>query len=273
MDAYTVVITSCRRFDLLVPTLRGLSQHLDGNLQEIVIAEDSGCDEVYDAVKEAGVTARVLLNRPQLGQLASIDRAYSTVRTPYIFHCEDDWDFIRGGFVTPSIELLKAFPKISMVSLRPREELNKRHQKEPLRTWNGIEYIAADPASHPEYFGYSFNPGMRRREDYFRFGPFKDYRGEREVSYCFKQLGYYMVALQPAAVRHTGWDRHIDDPNDILRAKDFTTRLTHSAKLRIRRMKRFLFPKLDPGYQLKTGQGKFAESRLQASRPVPPEAA
>ncbi len=262
MQKYTLVITSCDRFDLLEATLRSLMPRLDEGLQEVVIAEDSGKPGVYDVVKKVGIEAQILLNSPRLGQLASIDRAYSVVKTDYIFHCEDDWEFFGDGFVQPSLQLLDQYEKISMVSLRARDDLDRRHRNQPSTVWNGISFIAADPTAHPEYFGYAFNPGMRRISDYRRFGPFKDYRGEREVSYCFKSLGYHIVALEPPAVRHIGWDRHIHDPKDVIRAADFFARLKHSVWLRGMRLKRNLFRHNDPAYQLKQGRGPFAESRF-----------
>jgi hypothetical protein len=262
MHAYTVVVTSCNRFDLLEKTLASLLPRLDGNLQEIIIAEDSGKEDVSRVLKNLQLDAQVLLNRPQLGQLGSIDRAYAAVKTPYIFHCEDDWEFFGENFIAPSLQLLDAIPEISMVSLRPRSELNPLHAKQPDRECQGVQYVAADPLAHPEYFGYSFNPGMRRLSDYLRFGPLQDYQGEREVSYCFRQLGYYYVSLIPAAVRHSGWDRHVDDPMLPKRARSFTGKLKKSTLLRLQRLRRLLLPQTDPATQLRSGQGAFAESRL-----------
>lgn len=262
MDAYTVVITSCNRFDLLEKTLESLLPRLDGNLREVVIAEDSGKAEVQDVVRKFDANIRVLLNRPQLGQHGSIDRAYSTVTTPFVFHCEDDWDFFGTNFVRPSIELLNAFPKISMISLRPRSELNPLVRNQPPRNLGSITYFEADPTAHPEYFGYSFNPGMRRMSDYYRFGPFIDYQGERELSYCFKKMGYHLGYLELPATRHAGWDRHVHDPKGVRRAFGFSGRLKRSLALRMDRMRRFVFPNTDPAYQLVKGKGQFAASRF-----------
>lgn len=261
-----MVITSCNRFDLLEQTLKTLLPRLDGDLREIVIAEDSGKTEVRDVVAHLGREIRVILNRPQLGQLGSIDRAYAAVNTPYIFHCEDDWDFFGADFITPSITLLDAFPNISMVSMRPKEELNPLERIQPEQTFAGITFMMADPQAHPEYFGYSFNPGMRRRSEYLRFGPFADYRGERELSYCFKKLGYQMAYLQPPAVRHAGWGRHVDDPLQGKRARSFTQKLKRSTALRMTRLRRFMLPFTDPAYQLQHGHGPFATSRINSQK-------
>ena len=50
--------------------------------------------------------------------LASIDRAYSKVKTEWVFHCEDDWEFFSGGFIEQSFTLLEEFDKFSLIELR-----------------------------------------------------------------------------------------------------------------------------------------------------------
>ena len=42
-------------------------------------------------IEEFGDVFDVLVNKKRMGQLFSIDKAYSLVTTEYIFHCEDDW--------------------------------------------------------------------------------------------------------------------------------------------------------------------------------------
>ena len=233
MKAYTVVITSCGRFDLLERTLRTLQPHLDGPLDAVVVIEDSGDASAGDVVHSIVPDARVLVNERQRGQLASIDRAYEQVRTPLIFHCEDDWEFTAGGFLEDSATLLDEFANLSLVSLRPRDEINKLVRGTPTRHCDGVNYFRADPSLHPEYFGYSFNPGLRRTSDYRRLGPFASYSGEREISYCFKRLGYTMAYLEHACVTHIGNERHVDDPQTHLRARNLSQRLMHSCRLRV----------------------------------------
>ena len=43
-----------------------------------------------------------------------MDRAYSNVTTPFIFHCEDDWEFYRKGFIE-DVEILTGQPEIEDV--------------------------------------------------------------------------------------------------------------------------------------------------------------
>jgi hypothetical protein len=263
MKPYTVVITSCARFDLLERTLSSLCRFLDGPCDRFLVIEDSGDESVRDVVTSITPDAQVLVNPRRLGQLASIDRAYAQVQTPWIFHCEDDWEFTDGKFVQDSHSLLQEFPELSLISLRPRGELNRLVRNAPPRQLNDVGYFRAEPFAHPEYFGYSFNPGLRRREDYLRVGPFVSFRGERDISYCFKKLGYTMGYLERHCVQHIGDERHVDDPRTHKRARTMPQRLAHSVKLRLDRLHRNLFPGQDPAMQILQGEGEFAETRFR----------
>ncbi|MFP3527750.1 glycosyltransferase family 2 protein, partial [Pantoea sp. SIMBA_072] len=73
-------------------TLESFDRYNTAPIREVFITEDSGDDAVHGAVPEHWKPyCKVFVNRPKLGQLPSIDLAYSHVKTPYIFHCEDDW--------------------------------------------------------------------------------------------------------------------------------------------------------------------------------------
>lgn len=244
--AYSVVLTSCGRFDLLERTLRSLLPRLDANLAEIVITEDSGDSAVLDVTKQFSGDFRVLISPKRRGQLACIDLAYQSLKTDWVFHCEDDWEFFGSDFIEPSRELLNRFSNLSLISLRPREELNRLIRNSARQRLNGIEFFTADPTLHPEYFGYSFNPGLRRLSDYRRFAPLTQFSGERDVSYCFKRLGYTMGYLETAAVRHIGNDRHVDDPTTTARAYHRLHRFTQSVRRRMQRLCRKLIPSCDP---------------------------
>lgn len=252
MEPYTVALTSCGRFDLLETTLKSLVPRLAGPVADFVIVEDSGDRQVFDVVHEiVGEEATVLVNSRQLGQMSSVDLAYSRVKTDWIFHCEDDWEFFSDGFVEQSFAILNAFERVSMVSLRGREELNPLIRDAETRRLDGIPYFVAEPSLHPEYFGYSFNPGLRRLRDYRKFAPFAEMPfGERDVSYCFKRLGYTMGYLADPAVRHIGYGRHVDDPMLPRRARGLGDRLWSSARRRWRRVHRRLDPDVDPAVRI-----------------------
>lgn len=237
-DAYTIVVTSCGRFDLLRETLQSLFRQLDRQAARVLVIEDSGNDAVRDAVSGLGPAIDVIVNTPQLGQMKAIDKAYATVTTPYIFHCEDDWEFFRSGFIAESIALLKARPDVSMVGLRPRAELNTLVREMPVERVGALEYFVLDPSLHPEYFSYSFNPGMRRLADVQAMGPLAAIGYEPDVSYAFKQRGFRIANLQHPAVRHIGEGRHVEDPTLPKKARTPWAKLKRSIDKRLKRWSR-----------------------------------
>lgn len=183
---YSLVITSCGRFDLLRATIDSFLRYADAPPKKIIVTEDSGYEEVRIVFEGLKIPVRIFINRPQLGQMRSIDLAYSAVETEFVFHCEDDWEFIRGGFIYESFKVLNLFPKVSMVGLRDRAELNPRVRNSPPETREGISFFRMDPNLHPEYFSYGFNPGLRRMCDYRAFAPLSALGHEADVSYAFK---------------------------------------------------------------------------------------
>jgi len=240
--SYSVVVTSCKRFDLLRQSLSSLASHLDVAPVEWILVEDSDDDACSKVLEDLGIKATVIVNGSRLGQIQSIDRAYNRVRTPYIFHCEDDWHFFRSGFVRESWVLLERLPDISMVGLRSRAEQNPRVRNMPALTLEGIGYFVLDPALHPEYFSYSFNPGLRRTADYHRLGPFVPLGHEPDISYAFKKQGFSIANLEVPAVGHIGDGRHVNDPTQPVKARTVLQKLARSARKRLKRIKRLFHP-------------------------------
>ena len=237
-QSYTLVVTSCGRFDLLEVTLRSFYSHVDVAPHELIVVEDSADENVRQVVDGFGVPARTLVNGGRLGQMQAIDRAYAQVGTPLIFHCEDDWLFTRGGFISESAALLRALPDVSMVGLRPRAELNPLVRQSPMERMGDLAYFRMDPGLHPEYFSHSFNPGLRRLADYARLGPYAPLGQEPDVSYAFKQAGFRIANLEVPAVQHIGYGRHIDDPMHNPRPRNPIQRLERSIRKRVKRLRR-----------------------------------
>ncbi len=126
------------------------------------------------------------------------------VNTPFVFHCEDDWLFFRSGFIVESFTLLQKLPKSSVVLLRGRDESGILRTL-PYEKYEGILFFCSYPELDETWFGYSYNPGLRRLADYKRVAPIADIGSESVVSYVFKQLGFYSVHLEIPAVVHLGW--------------------------------------------------------------------
>jgi hypothetical protein len=210
----TFVITSAARFDLLETTLDSFFQYNSAPIARYVLVEDRGGASVRDILKKYPAEFDVIINRSPVGAIASVDLAYKTVTTPYIFHCEDDWKFFRSGFIEESLVLLEAFPRISMVLCRRRGQtpMSDLIYQGALQTYRGVAFRCAPRLAHPHWLGYSFNPGLRRLADYGKVGSFGRWGVEIDASIFFKRLGMTMAVLEHPACETIGWKRHVPDP-------------------------------------------------------------
>ena len=229
----TVVITSCGRFELLKNTLNSFFKFNTYPIKKIIITEDSGSDDVYSSIPEEYTSYfSIIVNKPKLGQIRSIDKAYSLVDTDYIFHCEDDWDFYREGFIEDSLSVLESNKDAYQVWLRSYYYDVQRDY--PFHTL-GDKFKTSDNttyyrllSSNEKWQGFSFNPGLRRKSDYLKisggYSSFFDEKNsasivESSISKYMKENNLYAAILQNDAVAHTGYDQHIQDNNEKKKKK------------------------------------------------------
>lgn len=209
----TIVLTSCDRFPLLAGTLSSIDAYNTYPIQKIIIVEDSGNQEILNYIPNHWENyCEVIINNPKLGQIKSIDLAYSKVETEYIFHCEDDWVFYRKNFIEDSIAILEIDPKILQVWLRDfTTDVQKHYPIHSLGIHNYIGDIGYSKleSTDKRWKGFSFNPGVRRTSDYLSIAPFEKIGHEAEISMTYFDLGYHAVILDKPATEHIGWAYHI----------------------------------------------------------------
>jgi GT2 family glycosyltransferase len=141
MKDITFVITSCGRFDLLTKTVQSFLHLNSYPIKRYLLIEDS-CDEtMYAKIKNSVLFKEfdIVYNKEKLGQIKSIDYAYSQVDTDYIFHCEDDRLFTRTGFIEDSLQVIESDPKIFQVRIRSPKYTN-RSVDPTLYTVNDVSY-------------------------------------------------------------------------------------------------------------------------------------
>lgn len=215
-DKITFVVTSCGRPELLARTLRTFVEHNTYPIARYVLVEDSGDHEMRNWLEREYGTFfdLILFNEPRLGQIKSVDRAYSVIDTPYIFHCEDDFEFFRPGFVEESLSVLKHDRKAVTVWMRSLWDCKKHKLGERIQyTPDRVMYRELLPkVSHKEtWYGFTFNPGLRRLEDYELVKPFNALGHELEINYAYHNLGFHGLVLEEGATRHIGAGHHVSD--------------------------------------------------------------
>ncbi|HVB90444.1 MAG TPA: hypothetical protein VND97_09610 [Beijerinckiaceae bacterium] len=227
----TVCVTSCGRLDLLTHTLESFRRFNPGGAY--ILSEDSAQPNVVEAIRAAFPEIRVLAGGARLGLMASIDRLYSEVRTPYIFHLEDDWLFEGPVDWDGAIALLARRDDIANVSLRVFEEIKPKYRARstPLAEHNRSFQIMK-PNAHAEFFGWSPNPGLIRTSLYRQYAPFTRMNPD-QMSALIKREGRVMAYLLPGVARHIGQGRNAPDPTIPPRPKSRPAKMLRALKKRL----------------------------------------
>ena len=219
MEEITFVLTSCNRFDLLDETLKSFIKNNTYPIKKYIFIEDSHKIEELESVigkfPEIKDKALLLNNEPKLGQMASIDRAYSFVDTDYIFHCEDDWEFYNKDFIKDSLSVLQQDKTIVSVWIRAKDDTNGMPiEEEVLRTDEGTEYQLLKTGYRNVWHGFTLNPGLRRTENYIIGKPFSEKGSEEALSEFYFEKGFRGAILPKGYLKHIGWFRHALDLKD-----------------------------------------------------------
>jgi Glycosyltransferase like family 2 len=230
-DTVTVCITSCGRLDLLAETLATFGAHNTG--AQLLISEDSADDAVIAKVRAAYPDARILTSAGRTGIMASIDRLYSAVTTPYILHLEDDWAFDGPVDFAASLALLEARTDIANVCVRAITEIKEkyRNRSDPL-THAGAQFRVMHRSAHPEFYAWSPNPGLIRRDLYTQFAPFSRVNPDR-MSGVMKEAGLTQAFLLPGVARHIGYGRNVPDPTMPVRPKSRPAKWLRAVKKKL----------------------------------------
>jgi len=228
MNEVTVVITTCNRTDLLEKTVYSFFKYNTYPIKKVIIVEDSGIKQNFKRIVEnIPVELEIIENAENIGQIASIDIAYSKVNTDYIFHCEEDWEFYDSNFIEKSFDILETNDKLFTVWLRAYTD-TKNHDimiDEKFEIKNNDYYYLMDANRKKHWCGFTFNPGLRRTRDCMIFHPYHKLEvkkekngllilGEIDLSIYYQKLGYRaaITSNELGYVRHIGGKRHIPLP-------------------------------------------------------------
>jgi hypothetical protein len=224
MKEVTVILTACDRADLLEKTLDSFFKMNTYPLKRFIIIDDGmnfGCN---DFVKEKyDFPIELIYNNPKLFQIKSIDYAYSLVDTEYIFHMEEDWNFLKPGFIEDSMEVLEEDPNILQVWLRGIDDKTLQHPYSPdLYEVNNKRLVLNQYSGM--WGGFSFNPGLNRLSDWKSFPD--GYNGcnritpdditggvtlECDISVEYMKRGKITMRFVESYIEHIGWNRHVPD--------------------------------------------------------------
>lgn len=211
-DKVTAVFTSCGRFDFLHRTINSFLKFNTYDIEKIIVVDNSTLPHAEKSIRKILNTVLnksiIIINNENIGQVASIDKAYSLIETDYIYHSEDDWEFFNSGFIELSLDVLKFNSKIININTRIRFDGEKGSMhplsKEKFVTPNGTIYHEFILNYMEEWHGFSWNPGLRRLSDYKSIMPYKKHGNEQNVGLAYKKMGYKAACLENFYNKHIG---------------------------------------------------------------------
>ena len=202
----TLVITSCNRYENLKKTLDSFTRFNTYHFKKIIHIEDGQCSRSIELVKSLFNRCEIvsLFNEKNIGQLNSIDKAYSFVKTEFLFHLEDDWTFLDFGFIEYSKSILESYKNVLFVSLRSFDDQNKH----PLIDFDN-NFLQFMPFWKLTWVGFGFNPSLRRTHEYFiisKFGGINKRETGIGLFYFIFLKKRMIVSKKHFYVQHNGWE-------------------------------------------------------------------
>lgn len=230
-DDVTVCVTSCGRLDLLAQTMASFRCYNSGG--RFIISEDSVNAQVIAQVKADYPDALVLHDDERFGIMRSIDRLYTHVTTPYIFHLEDDWAFDGPVAWEACKAVLDQHADIANVCVRRFDEVKEKYRKRstPLQQ-NNVDFFVMNKDAHPEFFAWSPNPGLIRLALYERYKPFARVMPD-QMSGVMKKDGLTMAYCAQGVSYHIGHGRNVTDPTMPERPKSYPAKWLRAFKKKL----------------------------------------
>ncbi len=235
----TFTITTCKRMDLFVPTMNSFLNcctdlHL---ISEWICVDDNSSEEDRKRMQKMYPFFRFIFKTPEeKGHPRSMNILRKEVKTPFIFHMEDDWKFVaKKPYITMCLNVLSANPKYSqcLVNRNFSETTSCKCSGGFLRkTSTGLRYVEhqyiPDKAEHDAFMArngrsvaywphYSFRPSLLRKA-VWDLQPFVETPCHFEMVHAYAALkhGWISTFLPGTYSLHTGKltsEKASDKPN------------------------------------------------------------
>lgn len=243
----TFTITTCKRYDLFEKTMNSFlacckDLHL---IDEWLCVDDNSSAEDREKMKTNYPFFTFYFKTvEEKGHPRSMNIIHRTVKTPYIFHMEDDWEFFYpSNYITQCLEILSQKSDIGQCLLNRNYAEIARDVDiiggKICRTESGLVYSLHEHcATHEEYIAFftkygknkncaywphfSFRPSLHKKEIWNKVGFFDEKQGhfEMEYSHRYAKEGYSSAFLQGIYSLHTG--RLTSERNDPTKQNAYT---------------------------------------------------
>jgi len=210
----TTFILSCNRLNELDRTINSFistnsrPDKLNDQKTKIVILDDSNEPGIFETLVERyGKFSDVICFPRNRGQWWALDFMVSYCDSDYIFYLEDDWEFIKSGYLTKSKQILDKHRDIGIVDISLRnfewQGMDCYHRKliddefyykKPWRITN----------NHLCWQGWVGSPNLKRRDDLIMLGRVEKWHNEWNIDRRFHALGFKSIFLKDQYVTHLG---------------------------------------------------------------------
>ncbi|MCC7162724.1 MAG: glycosyltransferase family 2 protein [Anaerolineae bacterium] len=187
-DHVTVLITSGGRKEYLEQTLESLNRYLEydaSKLRWYIIDDMPDSLETRRFIEELPGFDLKIFNPKNMGLGYSLNRIYVEVKTEFVFHCEDDWLFIRPIPIEKMIGILRENPHLRQLwlarALPPRKKPRVVHD-------TGKGFV--------EYKGkFGFVPHLGRMQLYIDHQPIPLDYAELEYTLKLERSGVWTTGI------------------------------------------------------------------------------
>ncbi len=205
----TIVCTSCNRWSYLYNTISSLIKFNSYGVKNIIITEDSGNIRMKENILKHFPFVELIFDGERKGQLTRIKEAWSKVDTKYVFHIEDDWEFLHPFFIEQSKKILENNPEILNVWLRDINDTNLHPIGKTLYSADGIHYWKLNLNYGKDWHGFTWNPTLMKYkivqpEILSVISQNNDIMPEIILSNKFKNLGFRSAIIPGGYIRHIG---------------------------------------------------------------------
>lgn len=223
----TFSMTTCKRFDLFYKTMNSFINSVKDldKIREWIIVDDNSQESELEKVQSLYPFLKIIrkgVNKKGHPNSMNIIKDY--VKTPYLFHMEDDWMIYKPDFyLTKCLNVLANNDKYGQCLINinysetPEDEIPGGYHK---ITRTGIVYYEhqyiPDEKERIKILGYkgncsywphfSFRPSLLKTKIFREIGDFKTDVGHFEMEYAYRYIskGYISTFLPGVVSRHTG---------------------------------------------------------------------
>ena len=202
----TTFVLSCDRLDVLDKTLSSFYDTKEYTTK-MVIVDDSAKPGIFETLVERyGEDCDVICFPKNRSQWWAMDFMVSYCDTDYIFYLEDDWGFLKSGYLQKSKDILEKYRNIGVIDISRRtfeEQGIDSYHKEVIdgfnykKAWRITDY-------HLHWYGWVGSPNLKRRDDLILLGRVEKWHNEWNIDRKFLGLGFKAVFLEDQYVVHLG---------------------------------------------------------------------